>query len=79
MPLDPQIADLLENFKKMRGKPVQEMTPREARFAGWSWKYLMGDPEEVAGVAYHFIPGPTADLPARIYRPVTAGGVPPLR
>jgi len=72
MPLDPQIEGLLENFLRMRGKPVQEMTPREARFAGWTWKYLMGDPEEVASVAYHFVPGPTADLPARIYRPVGA-------
>jgi acetyl esterase len=70
MPLDPQIAGLLENFRKMRGKPVQEMTPREARFAGWTWKYLMGEPEQVADVAYHFVPGPTADLPARIYRPL---------
>lgn len=72
MPLDPQIEGLLENFRKMRGKPVQQMTPREARFAGWAWKYLMGDPEDVANVAYHFVPGPTADLPARIYRPATA-------
>lgn len=76
MPLDPQIEDLLENFRKMRGKPVQEMTPEEARFAGWSWKYLMGEPEEVPNVAYHFIPGPSADLPARIYRPAELGDAP---
>ena len=69
MKLDPQIEGLLEKFRQMRGKPVQEMTPREARFAGWAWKYLMGDAEDVASVAYHFIPGPSADLPARIYRP----------
>ncbi len=72
MSLDPQIVALLENFKKMRSKPVQEMTPREARFAGWAWKYLMGDPEPVADVAYHYIPGPSADLPVRIYRPAEA-------
>ena len=67
--LNPQIAALLDKFREMRGKPVHEMSPREARFAGWAWKYLMGDPEPVADVAYHFVPGPTADLPARIYRP----------
>jgi acetyl esterase len=76
MPLDPQIATLLADFKKMRGKPVHEMTPREARFAGWVWKYLMGDPEEIADVAYHFIPGPSADLPARMYRPAESGESP---
>jgi acetyl esterase len=73
MPLDPQIEGLIETFRKMRGKPVQEMTPEEARFAGWSWKYLMGEPEDVAQVTYHFVPGPSADLPARIYRPESAG------
>jgi acetyl esterase len=73
MSLDPQIAALLENFRKMRGKPVQDMTPWEARFAGWAWKYLMGDPEPIADVAYHYIPGPSADLPARIYRPAQVG------
>lgn len=73
MPLDSQIEGLLEQFRQLRGKPVQEMTPQEARFAGWAWKYLMGDPEKIAEVAYHFIPGPTADLPARIYRPADAG------
>jgi acetyl esterase len=76
MPLDPQIEGLLENFRKMRGKPVQEMTPQEARFAGWSWKYLMGEPEAIDNVAYHFLPGPTADLPARIYRPAEVGDLP---
>ncbi len=69
MPLDPQIEALLANFRKMRGKPVQDMTPAEARIAGWVWKSLMGEPEEIASLAHHFIPGPTADLPTRIYRP----------
>ena len=76
MSLDPQIAALLDRFREMRGKPVQEMTPREARFAGWSWKYLMGEPEAIASVAYQYIPGPTADLPARIYRPAEADDEP---
>jgi len=76
MALDPQIETLLQKFREMRGKPVHEMTPREARFAGWTWKYLMGEPEEVASVAYHFVPGPSADLPVRIYRPAQAGDSP---
>jgi acetyl esterase len=73
LPLDPQIETLLAKFRDLRGKPVEEMTPREARFAGWVWKSLIGAPEAVASVAHHFIPGPTADLPARIYRPAEAG------
>jgi acetyl esterase len=73
MPLDPQIDAMLTEFRKARGKPIEQMTPREARSAGWVWKYLMGEPEEIANVAYHFIPGPSADLPARIYRPAGTG------
>ena len=73
MPLDPQIQSLLAEFRKMRGKPVQEMSPREARLAGWTWKYLMGEPEEIGDVQYHFVPGPGADLPVRIYRPAAVG------
>ena len=76
MPLDPQVESLLANFRKMRGKPVHEMSPREARFAGWAWKYLMGDPEPVADISYQFVPGPSADLPVRIYRPAAAGSDP---
>jgi acetyl esterase len=45
------------------------MTASEARLAGWTWKYLIGEPEPIADVEYRFIPGPSADLPARIYRP----------
>jgi acetyl esterase len=76
MSLDPQIAGMLAEYREKRGKPIQDMTAREARFAGWVWKYLMGQPEEVASIAHHFIPGPSADLPARIYRPAGAGAGP---
>lgn len=76
MTLDPQISTILENFRRMRTKPVEQMTPGEARFAGWGWKYLMGTAEPVADVSYQFIPGPSADLPARIYRPAETGDAP---
>jgi acetyl esterase len=74
MPLDPQIATLLAEFQKARGKPVQAMTPLEARYAGWVWKSLMGPPEEVASLTHHYLLGPSAELPARIYRPNEAAG-----
>ncbi|MGD8341491.1 MAG: alpha/beta hydrolase, partial [Gammaproteobacteria bacterium] len=46
------------------------------RFAGWAWKYLMGEPEPVAEISYQYIPGPSADLPIRIYRPAEAADAP---
>jgi len=76
MPLDPQVEGLLAEFRKARPKPVHLMTPAEARLAGWVYKHLADEPEDVAIVGHHYIPGPTADLPVRIYRPAEAGSEP---
>jgi acetyl esterase len=74
MPVDPQIQALLDEMREFGAKPFEELTVAEARAAAWSFAALQGEPEEVASVEYTFIPGPTAELPVRIYTPAGAEG-----
>lgn len=75
MPLHPQVAHVLDLMARSGGKPLEELTIAEARAGAWGWLDYLGDPEPVARVTDRFIPGPTADLPIRIYRPA---GDPPF-
>lgn len=77
MPLDPQVVELLEILEKAGGKPLEDCTPFEARQGDWS-KDFIGASEEVVEVIHEFIPGPTADLPIRIYRPKGIGPLPAI-
>lgn len=76
MPLDPQAEALLKDFKDSGAQPYETMTPAEGRVAVLGFKDLGGQPENVASVDHHFIPGPTADLPVWVYRPSHASGGP---
>lgn len=76
MPLDPQAEKLLRALKEMGRQPMETMTPAEARVAARAFKDLGGEPESVASVDHRFIPGPTADLPVRIYTPTDHGDAP---
>jgi acetyl esterase len=69
VPLDPEVEALLLEMAQAEGKPLEESTPAEARAASWDWLRWVGEPEDVAQVGHRFIPGPTADLPVRIYTP----------
>ncbi|WP_437773346.1 alpha/beta hydrolase [Arthrobacter sp. KNU40] len=69
MPLDRQVARLLQAMAVPGARPLTDMTVREARLDASQYIALQGDPEPVAKVSYIFIPGPTADLPARVYYP----------
>ncbi|WP_309113674.1 alpha/beta hydrolase [Saccharothrix sp.] len=53
--------------------PLETLTAFEARQAGLGYLELRG-PKEPARVEHLFIPGPTADLPARAYYPETGEG-----
>jgi acetyl esterase len=77
MPLDPQVVELLDTLEKAGGKPLEDCTPFEARQGDWS-KDFIGALEDVAQVIHEFIPGPTADLPIRIYRPKGIGPLPAI-
>lgn len=76
MPLDPQARALLDQMAEAGAKPFEVMSVAEGRQASVGFKDLGGPPEDVAAVDHVFIPGPTADLPARIYRPAGAGDGP---
>lgn len=78
MALDPQVEALLAGFQAAGAQPFEEMTVPEARVAALAFKDLGGEPEDVAEVQHTFIPGPTADLPVRIYRPAGEGPLPAL-
>src|SRR4051794_30801227 len=78
MPLDPQIEALLAEMRALGAKPFEELSVPEARIAARSFKDLQGPPEDVARVDHLFIPGPTADLPVRIYTPEGTGPFPAL-
>jgi acetyl esterase len=78
MPLDPQIEAVLDEMRAMGAKPFEALSVPEARVAAWGFEGLQGPPEEVAAVEHRFIPGPTADLPIRIYTPEGEGPFPAL-
>jgi len=69
MPLDPQIEAVLEEMRAAGAQPFEELSVPEARVAALGFEELQGEPEAVASVAHHFISGPTADLPIRVYTP----------
>ena len=70
MALNPQAAAFLQEVAEADGEPFHHMTPAQAREAVIPFVSLGGEPEAVNGVRYDFIPGPTADLPVRVYRPL---------
>jgi len=70
MALDPQAAAFLKELAELGAEPLHNLTPAEARAAVIPFKELGGEPEAVGGILNDFIPGPTADLPVRIYRPI---------
>lgn len=76
--LDPQARALLDQFATAGVPPVEAMTVRQAREAGWGFLGLQGPPPEVASVEHRFVPGPTADLPIRIYTPAGEGPFPAI-
>jgi acetyl esterase len=78
MPLDPQARVLLEQMQEAGMPPFEEMTVPQAREAGWAFADLQAPPQDVAAVSHRFIPGPTADLPVRIYTPEGQGPFPAI-
>ena len=73
MPLHPQADALLEQMREAGVRPFEELSVAEAREAAWGYVALAGEPQEVADVRTTLIPGPTADIPIRIYTPEGGG------
>src|SRR3954468_1924044 len=69
MPLHPQCRALLDEMEAAGVRPFEELTVPEARAAAWGYLATAGEPQPVASAESRFIPGPTADIPVRIYTP----------
>ncbi|QYJ81353.1 alpha/beta hydrolase [Shewanella aegiceratis] len=73
MPLDPEVAQFLQEVEDSGAPAYETMTPAEARRQELTDLAIANagkTPEAVSEVIHSFIPGPTADLPVRIYRPL---------
>jgi acetyl esterase len=72
MPLDLKVALFLQQVHDSGAKAYEDLTPAESRRLEMDEliKAKMNrEIELVASIEHSFIPGPTADLPIRIYRP----------
>ena len=78
MPLAPEIIKLLADQKAAALPQVWEAPLSEIRKLTQSRVAVNGKPESIHSVVNRFIPGPTADLPIRIYRPNTDQNAPAL-
>ncbi|WP_033437126.1 alpha/beta hydrolase [Saccharothrix sp. NRRL B-16314] len=76
MSLNEQALAVLD---QLAGAPaLEDLTVSEARRSQWGLTGFQGAPEPVARVEHLFLPGPTADLPARIYYPEGDGPFPAI-
>ena len=74
MPIDPQVAAFIAAADEAGVQPVETLSIPDARLSGMTYLDVQGAPEEVARVEHRFIPGPTGDLPVRIYYPEAGEG-----
>jgi len=74
MPVDPQVAALLDKIRQAGNPEYWQMTPAEAR--DWHNRkagILDVKPEPVFSTGDRFVPGPAGEIPVRIYAPRPAG------
>ncbi|MBK9116921.1 MAG: alpha/beta hydrolase [Betaproteobacteria bacterium] len=70
MPLDPQVAALLERTRQARYPDYWQLTPAQARAAHErAARVLDVAPAPVQRVAARIVPAPSADVPVRLYVP----------
>ena len=77
MSLDPQIAPLIEALDA-GFPPVHTMTGAQARATIRSRFVPPREPESVAEIRDTAVSGPGSDIPVRVYRPASDGGLPIL-
>ena len=77
MPLVPEYQAMLEALAAEPGPPITAMTPEEAR-ALYRMMRPLNDGLAVGEVLERGIPGPSGEVPLRIYRPQSAGPHPVL-
>ncbi|MBF6557126.1 MAG: alpha/beta hydrolase [Acidimicrobiales bacterium] len=69
MTLDPQARVLLDQLEAMGAPPLSQQTPEEARAGFAALAALAGPPEDPVPTEDRSVPGPSVDIPVRIYRP----------
>ncbi|MEC4724422.1 alpha/beta hydrolase [Shewanella sp. D64] len=72
MQLDPKVALFLQQLRDSGAQAYEDMTPAESRRLEMNELVKVQASrmlEPIATIEHSFIPGPTADLPIRIYRP----------
>jgi acetyl esterase len=77
--LHPQIVAVLEAMAEAELRPIEEMTPAEAREqVEATARARKAEPLPVARVEERMIPGPGGEIRLRLYRPDVAGAVPAI-
>ncbi|HEX5455427.1 MAG TPA: alpha/beta hydrolase, partial [Stellaceae bacterium] len=77
--LHPQIVKAIEIMRQIGMKPIESMSPEEARRQmEETAKSRKAEPLPVARVENRTIPGPAGDIPVRLYWPEAAGTVPAI-
>jgi len=81
VPVDPQIAAILELLANAGAPSLASGSPEQARAAFRFTTVDMRDPAtlvDVAAIDNQQIPGPAGSIAVRIYRPATEGAVPTI-
>jgi acetyl esterase len=77
--LHPQIREVLRAMAEAKLRPVEAMTPAEAREqVEATARARKAEPLPVAGVEERMVPGPVGEIRLRLYRPQTAAPVPAI-
>jgi acetyl esterase len=81
MPLDPQIAEILQLMQQLGAPTLASGTPEQARAGMRLMTVDMRDPATLApvrSVSDSTIAGPAGDIPVRVFRPEADGSVPTI-
>jgi acetyl esterase len=78
MALDPQARAILDQMAAIGGPPLHELPVSEARQSFAALAAMQGEPEAVAKVEDHTVPGAAGSIPIRIYTPAGTGPLPVL-
>src|SRR5260221_4266998 len=78
MPVDPQVQAYLDQRASLNMPPISSMTPEAVRQRVVMDLALVPEGEPVSHVENRTIPGPTGNIPVRIYTPEGDGPFPVL-
>jgi acetyl esterase len=70
MSVDPEVAQFLEDLRKLGAPPLSSLSPTEARAGMAADAADLGPGEAVAAKVDRTVPGPAGPIPVRIYTPL---------